>query len=52
MFLEEAHQEDHGGVDNMVLRSRKKVWIVKARRMAKYEVKSKTNRTDQIKQKQ
>jgi hypothetical protein len=36
LFLEEAHEEDHGGVDNMVLRSRKRVWIIKARRMAKY----------------
>ena len=35
LFLEEAHRADHGGQDNMVLRSRKRVWIVKARRMAK-----------------
>jgi len=35
LFLEEAHQVDHGGQDNMVLRSRKRVWIVKARRIAK-----------------
>ena len=35
LFLEEAHRVDHGGQDNMVLRSRKRVWIVKARRIAK-----------------
>jgi Family of unknown function (DUF5641) len=35
LFIEDAHQVDHGGVDNMVLRSRKRVWIVKARRIAK-----------------
>lgn len=35
LYLEEAHREDHGGQDNMVLRSRKKVWIVRARQMAK-----------------
>ena len=35
LFLEEAHEVDHGGQDNMVLRSRKRAWIVKARRIAK-----------------
>jgi hypothetical protein len=35
LFLEEAHRVDHGGQDNMVLRSRKRAWIVKAKRIAK-----------------
>ena len=35
LYMEEAHQVDHGGLDRMVQRARKKVWIVMARRVAK-----------------
>ena len=36
LYLEEAHAEDHGGLDRMVLRARKRVWIIQARRIAKH----------------
>ena len=34
MVMEDAHGQDHGGQNNAVLRSRKLVWIVKARKLA------------------
>jgi hypothetical protein len=40
MMLEEAHGIDHGGTDNMVMRSPAQVWIVQGRKLAQ-RVKSK-----------
>ena len=28
LYLREAHEKDHGGANNMIMRSRAKVWIV------------------------
>jgi len=35
MYVREAHEKDHGGVSGMVLRSRAKVWVVQAGKVAK-----------------
>ena len=35
LYMQEAHDVDHGGVNTAVMRSRNKVWIIKGARLAK-----------------
>ena len=35
LYMQEAHQMDHGGVDRTLQRSRNHVWIIQGRRLAK-----------------
>ena len=35
LYMREAHEVDHGGVNSAVMRSRNKVWIIQGARMAK-----------------
>ena len=35
MYIREAHEIDHGGINSAVMRSRSKVWVMKGARMAK-----------------
>ena len=35
LYIKEAHESDHGGINAAVMRSRQKVWIIQGARMAK-----------------
>jgi hypothetical protein len=34
LYLLQAHQIDHGGINSMIMRSRDKVWIIQAGKVA------------------